>query len=117
MPNEAEIEKLVRRFGAMRDVAGRAVRENPNDERALYGAAMAYRISGDYASALTQLQNLVRVNGAHTHYLFELGQTLEYMGRFDEAVAQFQQTLRLQPDNAQARKFLEQAQALKSREP
>jgi len=106
MPNEAEIEKLVRRFGAMRDVAGRAVRENPNDERALYGAAMAYRIGGDYVSALTQLQNLVRVNGGHTHYLFELGQTLEYMGRFDEAVAQYEAALKAEPLNYRARHAL-----------
>lgn len=106
MPNEAEIEKLVRRFGAMRDVAGRAVRENPNDERALYGAAMAYRIGGDYASALTQLQSLVRVNASHTHYLFELGQTLEYMGRFDEAAAQYEAALKAEPLNYRARHAL-----------
>ncbi|ANP46972.1 tetratricopeptide repeat-containing sulfotransferase family protein [Candidatus Viadribacter manganicus] len=110
MPNEAEIQKLIRRFGAMREIAGRAVRENPNDERALYGAAMAYRIGGDYASALTQLQNLLRVNPTHTHYLFELGQTLEYMGRFEGAIANYEAALKEEPLNYKARQALVQLQ-------
>lgn len=110
MTNDAEIEKLVRRFGAMRDLAVRAARENPNDERALFGAAMAFRIGGDYPSALTQLQALNRLRPNNTSYLFELGQTLEYLGRFDDAIAAYGASLRAEPLNYKARHALVQLQ-------
>ena len=110
MANDAEIEKLVRRFGAMRDLAIRAVRENPNDERALFGAAMAFRIGGDYPSALTQLEMLNRLRPNNTSYLFELGQTLEYLGRFDDAIAAYEGSLRAEPLNYKARHAVVQLQ-------
>lgn len=110
MPNEAEIEKLVRRFGATRSVAARAAQEHPNDERALFGAAMAFRISGDYVSAETQFSKLCRLAASNTHYLFELGQTQEYLGRFDEAVASYGASLAAEPLNYKARQALVQLQ-------
>ena len=110
MPNDAEIQKLVTRFGVMRDVAGRAARENPNDERALFGAAMAFRISGDYPSALAQFEQLCRVVPNNTHYLFELGTTQEYLGRFDAAVASYNAALKAEPLNYKARHAVVQLQ-------
>ncbi|MEQ1490940.1 MAG: tetratricopeptide repeat protein [Terricaulis sp.] len=110
MTNDVEIEKLVRRFAAMRDIAARAARENPNDERALFGAAMAFRTTGDYAAALVQLESLNRLRPNNTHYLFELGQTLEYLGRFDDAVANYDASLRSEPLNYKARHAIVQLQ-------
>lgn len=103
MPNEADIAKLVGRYGAMRSVAQRAVQENPSDERALFGAAMAFRIGGDYAAAAEQLQRLNALSKNHTHFLFELGQTQEYLGAFDQAIASYEAALTAEPMNYRAR--------------
>lgn len=110
MPRDAEITKLVARFGAMRAAAARAVHELGNDERALFGAAMAFRISGDYPAAATQFERLCAVVQGNTHYLFELGQTQEYLGRFDAAVASYNASLAAEPLNYKARHALVQLQ-------
>lgn len=98
-----DVAKLVRRLSAMRELAERASRENPRDERAVFGAAMAYRISGDLPAALGQFESLKRLQPNNTHYLFELGQTQEYLGMMDEAVASYQAALGAEPLNYKAR--------------
>lgn len=110
MANEAEVEKLVQRFALLRAVAAKAVQENPNDARALFGAARAFRISGDYPAALAALQKLCRLEPNNTHFLHELGQTQEYFGRFDEAIASFNAALRAEPLNYKAWQALVQLQ-------
>lgn len=110
MSQDADIEKLVGRFAAMRAVAARAVRENPNDARALFGAARAFRISSDYEAALAQLQRLVQLEPNNTHYLHELGLTQEYFGRFDEAVASYRAALKAEPLNYMSWQALVQLQ-------
>ena len=110
MPRDAEIAKLVARFGAMRAAASRAAHELSNDERGLFGAAMAFRISGDYPAAVTQFERLCTVAPGNTHYLFELGQTQEYLGRFDAAVASYNASLAAEPLNYKARQALVQIQ-------
>lgn len=101
---------MVARFGAMRAAAARAAHELGNDERALFGAAMAFRISGDYPAALTQFERLNAVAPRNTHYLFELGRTQEYFGRFDEAMASYNASLEAEPLNYQSRRALVQLQ-------
>lgn len=108
MPNEADISKLISRYAAMRSVAQRAVQESPNDERALYGAAMAFRIGGDYAAAAAQLKRLNTLSKNHTHFLFELGQTQEYLGQFDDAIASYDAALVAEPMNYRARQAVVQ---------
>lgn len=103
MANDAEIEKLVARFGTMRTVAARAAQDMPNDERAVFGAAMAFRISGDYEAAATQFANVCRIAPGNTHYLFELGQTQEYLGRFNDALASYEAALKAEELNYKAR--------------
>jgi tetratricopeptide (TPR) repeat protein len=110
MSQDAEIEKLVGRFAAMRAVAAKAVTEHPNDARALFGAARAFRISGDYEAALAQLQRLVQLEPNNTHYLHELGLTQEYFGRFDEAVASYRAALAAEPLNYMSWQALVQLQ-------
>lgn len=110
MSADADIDKLVGRFAAMRQLAAKAVRESPNDARALFGAARAFRISGDYENALAQLQRLARLEPNNTHYLHELGLTQEYFGRFDEAVASYRAALKAEPLNYIAWQALVQLQ-------
>jgi tetratricopeptide (TPR) repeat protein len=104
MPRDAEIAKLVARFGAMRATAARAAQELSSDERALFGAGIAFRISGDYAAALTQFVRLNSVAPGNTHYLFELGRTQEYLGQFDAAVVSYNASLEAEPLNYQSRR-------------
>lgn len=110
MPNEVEIEKLIRRFGEMRAAAARAVQAHPNDERALFGAAMASRISGDYVSARAHFESLRRLHPGNTHYLFELGLTQEYLGLFEDAIANYEASLQAESLNYRARQALVQLQ-------
>lgn len=110
MSNEAEIEKLVRRFGATRALAARAAQDHSGDERAVFGAAMAFRITGDYPSSAAQFLRLTRLSPGNTHYLFELGQTQEYLGQFNEAVASYEASLAAEPLNYKARQALVQLQ-------
>ncbi len=110
MANDAEIGKLVQRLGAMRALAARAVLENPNDARALFGAAMAYRIGGDHDAALKQLHRLCQIEPDNTHYRFELGVTQEYAGLFEEAARSYIAALHAEPLNYKARYALIQLQ-------
>ncbi|MGD9980383.1 MAG: sulfotransferase [Hyphomonadaceae bacterium] len=110
MANDVEIEKFVQRFAAMRALAARAAREDPNDARALYGAAIAFRISGDSASALEQFERLCHIDPRQTHFRYELGLTQEYAGAFDAAIKNYAEALRLEPLNFRARHALAQLQ-------
>ena len=106
MPNDAEIEKLVQRFSAMRALAARSVAENPNDPRALFGAGMAYRISGDHGAALAQFRRLAELQPSNTHVQHERGVTAEYAGAFDEAARAYAAALAAEPLNYKARQAL-----------
>lgn len=110
MANEAEIEKLVRRYAAMRDLAARSTREQPNDQRAIFGAGMAYRIGGDYAAAVEQFKRVDALWPGNTHFLFELGQTQEFLGQFDAAAANYEASLKAESMNYRARQALVQLQ-------
>ncbi|MFN3464274.1 MAG: tetratricopeptide repeat-containing sulfotransferase family protein [Terricaulis sp.] len=120
MPREAEIAKLIARFGAMRATAARAAQELSTDERALFGAAIAFRISGDYPAALAQFERLNVIAPGNTHYLFELGRTQEYLGQFDAAVASYNASLEAEPLNYQSLRAvvaLQKQSALNNRVP
>jgi tetratricopeptide (TPR) repeat protein len=108
--SDAEVAKLVGRFAAMRALAAHAVKENPNDARAVYGAAMAYRISGDYPSALAQFEQVCRLDPGQTHFRFELGVTQEYMGEFEAAARNYADALKIEGLNFRARHALVQLQ-------
>ena len=108
MAGEAEIAKLVQRFAHMRALAARAVRENPNNAGALFGAAMALRISGDYPGALELLARLAQLEPSSTHFLHELGVTQECVGDFDAAAAAYENALRAERLNYKARQALVQ---------
>jgi tetratricopeptide (TPR) repeat protein len=71
---------------------------------------MAYRISGDYAAALAQWGRLCQIEPGNTHYLHELGQTQEYFGRFDEAIASYSAAIKAEPLNYRAWQALVQLQ-------
>lgn len=110
MSVDAEVAKVVGRFAAMRQLAAQAARENPQDVRARFGAAMAFRISGDYRAALAEFERASALEPGNTHFLFELGTTQEYFGRFDDATRSYEAALRAEPLNYKARHALVQLQ-------
>jgi tetratricopeptide (TPR) repeat protein len=61
------------------------VEQNPTDSFARYGLAMEYRNTGDLEAALGEFHALMAVNPDYAPAYFHGGQTLERLGRIDEA--------------------------------
>jgi tetratricopeptide (TPR) repeat protein len=59
--------------------------QNPQDCFLRYGLAMEYRNSGDLESAMREFHWLMEANPDYCATYFHYGQTLERMGRRDEA--------------------------------
>ena len=104
----AQVDQFVARFATMRALAARAVQEQPNDFRALFGAATAYRMSGDLVSARHVLARAAQAHPDNTHVHFEHGVVLEYLGEFDAATRSYRRALETEPLNYKARQALVQ---------
>ncbi len=63
------------------------VEQNPADAFGRYGLAMEYVNSGDLEAAVGQFQTLLQHNPNYAAGYFHGGQTLEKLGRVDEAKA------------------------------
>jgi Tfp pilus assembly protein PilF len=61
------------------------VEQKPTDSFARYGLAMEYRNTGDLEAAMREFRSLMEVNPDYSPAYFHGGQTLERMGRVDEA--------------------------------
>jgi|CXWL01.1.fsa_nt_gi tetratricopeptide (TPR) repeat protein len=110
MTDDAQLVQIVQRFARAREIAARAIAENPNDARALFAAAMAYVLSGDYPSALTALNRACALDQGNTHFLYERGKIEEYLGKFDDAINSYRRALSVTPENYKARQALVQMQ-------
>jgi tetratricopeptide (TPR) repeat protein len=58
---------------------------NPNDSFSRYGLAMEYRNTGDSDAAVQEFRALIAVDPGYAYAYFHGGQTLERLGRPDEA--------------------------------
>ncbi len=76
-----------------------------------YGLALAK--AGQDAEALAQFSEAVRLKPGFADAHLNLGVALAKQRRFAEAIQHFRETLRLDPQNQMARKFLDQAEALR----
>ena len=65
------------------------VAQNPQDSFARYGLAMEYRNAGDLEGAIREFRALLEVNPNYGYAYFHGGQTLEKLGRVDEAAAMY----------------------------
>jgi tetratricopeptide (TPR) repeat protein len=63
------------------------VARNPNDSFARYGLATEYKNAGDLEKAAAEFQGLMDANPDYAAAYFHCGQTLEKLGRIDEARA------------------------------
>ena len=67
------------------------VAQNPNDSFARYGLAMEYAKSGDLEGAVGEYQALLAGNPNYAAAYYHGGQTLEKLGRWEEARTLYQQ--------------------------
>jgi tetratricopeptide (TPR) repeat protein len=67
------------------DILKSMVEQNPTDTFARYGLAMEYRNTGLLEAALAEFRALMAVNPDYAPAYFHGGQTLERLGRIDEA--------------------------------
>jgi tetratricopeptide (TPR) repeat protein len=65
------------------------VAQNPKDSFSRYGLAMEYRNSGDLEGALREFRELIAVNPDYAYAYFHGGQTLERMGRLEDAAEMY----------------------------
>lgn len=110
MVSDADLMPLVQRFAKMRALAARAIAESPRDTRALFGAGMASRITGDYATARNAYARAVELEPENPNFLFELAVVQEYLGNFDAAAETYARVLKAAPAAYKARQGLIQLQ-------
>src|SRR5690349_6977192 len=67
------------------------VAQNPSDSFARYGLAMEYVKAGDLARAVEEFRGLQETNPNYAAAYYHGGQTLEKLGRPDEARAMYRQ--------------------------
>jgi tetratricopeptide (TPR) repeat protein len=65
--------------------------QNPNDSFARYGLAMEYANSGDLEGALEEYRVLLGVNPNYSAAYYHGGQTLEKLGRREDAKTLYRQ--------------------------
>jgi tetratricopeptide (TPR) repeat protein len=65
--------------------------QNPNDSFARYGLAMEYANSGDLEGALGEYRALLGVNPNYSAAYYHGGQTLEKLGRREDAKTLYRQ--------------------------
>jgi Flp pilus assembly protein TadD len=66
------------------------VSQNPGDSFLRYGLAMEYKNGGDLEGAVREFRALMEANPDYSPAYFHGGQTLERLGRLDEARAWYE---------------------------
>jgi tetratricopeptide (TPR) repeat protein len=69
------------------------VAQNPGDSFSRYGLAMEYRNGGDLEAAMGEFHSLMAANPDYVAAYFHGGQTLERLGRLEEARAVYERGL------------------------
>jgi tetratricopeptide (TPR) repeat protein len=67
------------------DILKSILEQNPGDRFARYGLAMEYRNAGDLEAAMSQFRALMSAHADYGPAYFHGGQTLERLGRIEEA--------------------------------
>jgi tetratricopeptide (TPR) repeat protein len=71
------------------DILKNMVAQKPSDSFARYGLAMEYRNAGDLEGAMREFRELIAVNPDYAYAYFHGGQTLERLGRLEEAAEMY----------------------------
>ena len=67
------------------------VAQNPADSFSRYGLAMEYRNTGDLEAAMREFHELKRLNPDYAATYFHAGQTLERLGKIEEARSMYEE--------------------------
>jgi tetratricopeptide (TPR) repeat protein len=73
------------------DLLKSMVAQNPQDSFSRYGLAMEYRNGGDLEAAVREFRALIEANPNYCYAYFHGGQTLERLGRLEEAAELYRQ--------------------------
>jgi tetratricopeptide (TPR) repeat protein len=73
------------------DILKSMLAQNPSDSFSRYGLAMEYRNAGDLEAAIREFQELKRLHPDYAATYFHAGQTLERLGRIEEARVMYQE--------------------------
>jgi tetratricopeptide (TPR) repeat protein len=73
------------------EVLKNMVAQNPNDSFSRYGLAMEYANSGDLEGAIEEYRALLAVNPNYSAAYYHGGQTLEKLGKREDAKALYRQ--------------------------
>jgi Flp pilus assembly protein TadD len=68
---------------------------NPSDKFARYGLAMEYRNAGDLEAAVLEFRALMAAHPDYAAAYLHAGQTLEHLGRLEEARAVYRQGIEI----------------------
>jgi tetratricopeptide (TPR) repeat protein len=90
-----------------------AVKSNPRFAEARYNLGLQLAKQNRNDEALIHLSEATRLKPDFLDGHLNYGVALAKSRRFDEAIAEFEAVLRIDPANAAARKFLEQARTLR----
>ena len=71
------------------DILKSMVAQNPKDSFSRYGLAMEYRNAGDLEGAVREFRELIAVNPDYGYAYFHGGQTLERLGKLEEAAEMY----------------------------
>jgi len=86
---------MVQRLANARRLAEEASRQAPDDVRAQFGAASAFRLTGAYSQALVHYERAARLAPRNPIVLQELAVAQEYAGRQDAALETYKRILLL----------------------
>lgn len=71
------------------------VAQDPNNTFSRYGLAMEYASAGQYDLAVTEFEAVLNINSKYAAAYFHGGQTLEKLGKIDEARQMYQQGVKI----------------------
>ena len=71
------------------DILKSMVAQNPKDSFSRYGLAMEYRNAGDLEQAMVEFRELITINPDYGYAYFHGGQTLERLGKTEEAAEMY----------------------------
>lgn len=89
--------------------------KKPNDPTALTGTGIAHYARGDFDQALEYLQKAKKANPQYIDSYIYLGMTYEQLGRYQDAMTEYNNCLALKPDSAVVKK-IEKRKSFLSRE-
>ncbi len=102
MGTPQDVAKMVHRLANARRLAEEASRQAPNDVRAQFGAASAFRLTGAHDKALAHYERAAQLAPKNPTVLQELAVAQEYAGRTDAAIETYKRVLALPGDHYKA---------------